>query len=252
MEQVATSIIGSLIFPPGLILFMLAVGVLLLNKSPVLGKSVLWFGLIIFYLSSTPFVSGHLINLLETYPALDADEIGNSDAGAIVILSSERDRDAKEYGGDTVGKYTLLRCRYGAFLQRKTGLPILVSGGRVFDKEGKSLAQVMAEVLREDFQAEKVWLEDKSRTTGENALFSEKFLAQKNIDAVYLVTQAWHMPRSVVAFEKAGLKVIPAPTAFEGGNPFKFMDILPSANSMNRTHFALHEMVGAIWYKIRY
>ena len=118
--------------------------------------------------------------------------------------------------------------------------------------EGKSLAQVMAEVLREDFQAEKVWLEDKSRTTGENALFSEKFLAQKNIDAVYLVTQAWHMPRSVVAFEKAGLKVIPAPTAFEGGNPFKFMDILPSANSINKTHFALHEMVGAFWYKIRY
>ena len=252
MEQIATSIIGSLILPPGLILLMLAVGALLLNKSPVLGKSMLLFGLIIFYLSSTPFISGHLINLLETYPALDAYEIGNSGAGAIVILSSGRDREAKEYGGDTVGKYTLLRCRYGAFLQRKTGLPILVSGGWVLDKEGKSLAQVMAEVLREDFQSENVWLEDKSRTTGENAIFSEKFLAQKNIDSVFLVTQAWHMPRSVVAFEKAGLKVTPAPTAFEGGNLFKLMDILPSANSISQTKFALHEMVGAFWYQIRY
>ena len=49
MELIATSIIGVLILPPGLILLVLAVGVLLLNKSPVLGKSVLWFGLIIFY-----------------------------------------------------------------------------------------------------------------------------------------------------------------------------------------------------------
>jgi len=231
---------------------MLAVGVLLLNKSPLMGKAALWFGLIIFYLFSTPLISSHLINQLETYPALGEYEIGKSGVGAIVILSSGRDRDAREYGGDTVDKHTLLRCRYGAFLQRKTGLPILVSGGRVLDKEGKSLAQVMAEVLREDFQAREVWLEDKSRTTGENALFSEKILAQKNIDAVYLVTQAWHMPRSVVAFEKTGLKVIPAPTAFEGGSPFKFMDMLPNANAINTSYFALHELIGAFWYKIRY
>jgi uncharacterized SAM-binding protein YcdF (DUF218 family) len=252
MEQIATGVIKSLILPPGLILFMLTVGVLLLNKSPVLGKSTLWLGLIISYLFSTPFISGHLINQLETYPALDEYKIGNSVAGAIVILSGDRDRNAQEYGGDTVGRDTLLRCRYGAFLQRKTGLPILVSGGWVLNKEGKSLAQVMAEVLREDFQARKIWLEDESSTTGENALFSEKFLAQKNIDAVYLVTQAWHMPRSVVAFEKTGLKVIPAPTAFEGGNPFNFMNMLPSANAINTSYFALHEMIGAIWYKIRY
>ena len=60
------------------------------------------------------------------------------------------------------------------------------------------------------------------------------------------------MPRSVVAFEKAGLKVVPAPTAFEGGKPFKFMDVLPSADAINISRFALHEMVGAFWYKIRY
>ena len=252
MEQIVTGVIKSMILPPGLILLMIAVGVLLLNKSPVLAKVAVWFGLIILYLFSTPLISGLLINQLETYPALDEYKIGNSDASAIVILSSGRDRNAKEYGGDTVDKYTLLRCRYGAFLQRKTGLPILVSGGWVLDKEGKSLAQVMAEVLREDFRAGKVWLEDKSRTTGENALFTEKILTQKNIDTVYLVTQAWHMPRSIAAFEKTGLKVIPAPTAFEGGNPFEFMDVLPRANAINTSYFALHEMIGALWYKIRY
>jgi uncharacterized SAM-binding protein YcdF (DUF218 family) len=252
MEQIVTSVIKSMLLPPGLFLSVIAVGVLLLNKNPLLGKTTVWSGLAIFYLFSTPFISGQLINQLETYPALDAYETGSSDAGAIVILSGERDRDAREYGGDTVGKHTLLRCRYGAFLQRKTGLPILVSGGWVFGKEGKSIAQLMAEVLRDDFRAGKVWLEDRSRTTGENALFSKRILTQKNIDTIYLVTQASHMPRSVAAFEKTGLKVIPAPTAFEGGNSFRFMDVLPSASAINTSYSALHEMIGAIWYKIRY
>ena len=127
-----------------------------------------------------------------------------------------------------------------------------MSGGLVLDKVGKSLAQVMAELLKEDFKAGEVWLEDKSKTTGENALFSQKLLEQKNVDTVYLVTQAWHMPRSIDAFEKTGLKVIPAPTAFEGEKSFNTMDLLPSADAINVTRLALHEMVGAIWYRVRY
>lgn len=215
---------------------------------------MLWFVLVVFYLLSTPLISRHLIAQVETYPALTPNEVGKHSAGAIVILSSSREKDAKEYGGDTVGKNTLLRCRYGAFLARKTGLPILVSGGFVLEKDGASLAQVMAELLRDDFQAGEVWLEDKSTTTKENALYSTKILSEKNIDTAYLVTQAGHMPRSVDAFEQAGLKVIPAPTAFESGegDSFEFLSLLPGTSAMNTSRFALHEIVGAFWYKIRY
>ncbi len=210
--------------------------------------------LVAFYLFSTPLISRHLIAQVETHPALDKNEIGKHGAGAIVILSSDREKDAKEYGGDTVGKNTLLRCRYGAFLARKTGLPILVSGGFVLEKDGASLAQVMADLLRDDFQVEEVWLEDRSTTTRENALYSTKILTEKNIDTAYLVTQAGHMPRSVDAFEKTGLKVIPAPTAFVSreGDALQFRDLLPSAGAMNASRLALHEIVGAIWYRIRY
>ncbi len=252
MEQFVTRTIDALIFPPGLFLVLFAVGLMLLNKRPALAKPLLSVGLIVFYLLSTPFIAGLLINRVETYPALDAKSLGNSAAGAIVVLASGRDKNAQEYGSDTVGAQTLLRSRYGAFLQRHTGLPILVSGGLVLGKEGKSLAQVMAELLREDFQAGEVWLEDKSRTTGENAFFSNKLLVQKQIDTIYLVTQAWHMPRSVAVFEKAGLKVIPAPTAFEGGKPFKMLALLPSAQAINISRYALREMTVALWYKIRY
>jgi uncharacterized SAM-binding protein YcdF (DUF218 family) len=219
-----------------------------------MGKLLLWVVLAAFYLFSTPLISRHLIAQVETYPALIPDEVGNHGAGAIVILSAGRETDAKEYGGDTVGKNTLQRSRYGAFLARKTGLPLLVSGGFTLDKEGASLAQVMAKLLREDFQVGEAWLEDKSTTTKENAVYSTKILLEKNIDTAYLVTQAAHMPRSVAAFEKAGLKVIPAPTAFESGegNSLLFFDLLPSPKAMKRSSSALHEIVGAVWYSIRY
>ncbi len=252
MELVFTYIINWLILPPGLIFCLLVIGLILISQKPVIGKSVLWIGIIVFYLTSTPVISDFLIRQLEIYPALDVEKLKDHNAGAIVVLTSEREKDAREYGGDTVGTNSLLRSRYGAFLHRKTGLPILVSGGFVLDKEGKSLAQVMAETLRNDFHAENVWLEDKSHTTAENAVFSKKILAQKQIDTIFLVTQASHMPRSVAVFENTGLKVIPAPTAFKGGKVFKLTGLLPEANTIYKTRLALHELVGILWYKIRY
>jgi hypothetical protein len=36
-----------------------------------------------------------------------------------------------EYGGDTLGRLTLERVRYGARVAKKTGLPVLVAGGSV-------------------------------------------------------------------------------------------------------------------------
>lgn len=252
MDLVATSIIKSVLLPPGLFFVILAVGLLLLNKRSASGKAVLWSGLLVCYLLSTPFVAGRLAELVETYPALDPNELANVDVGAIVILSGAREKNALEYGGDSVSQDTLLRCRYGASLHHKTGLPILVSGGWVLDKEGSSLAQVMAEVLVQEFHTGPVWLEDRSRTTWENAMFSSEFLLQKNINSVYLVTQAWHMPRSVSAFEKSGLKVIPAPTAFASGATSVSLDLLPSPYAILTSSMVLHELLGAWWYQLRY
>ena len=252
MEQFVTRAIEAFILPPGIFLVVFTVAAVLLIKRPLLARRLLYAGIAIFYLISTPLVADLLISQVERYPALEYEDFKQSGAGAIVILGSGRDKDAREFGGDTVGKHSLLRARYGAFLQRKTGLPIVVSGGLVLNQEGKSIAQVMADVLKEEYNAGEVWLEDKSRTTGENALYSKRLLEKKQIDTVYLVTQAWHMPRSVSIFEKVGFNVVPAPTAFESGKPFVWLDILPDARAIKLSSMALHEMAGAVWYRIRY
>jgi len=255
MEVLITNSIESLLFPPGGIFVVLVLSLVLLRTKPVLAKTLISVSLVAGYLLSTPLVSGWLIATLQSYPALTADDLEKSNAQAIVVLASGRYQEAPEYGGvDTVGNNTLLRIRYGAYLHRATGLPVLVSGGNPGDDDRLSLAQVMANSLKDDFQVETVWQENKSRTTAENAGFSQLFLAEKEIETVLLVTQAWHMPRSVVIFEQSGLKVTPAPTAFIGAgtDDLKLSDVLPGARSLLTSRYALHEWVGRLWYLIRH
>jgi uncharacterized SAM-binding protein YcdF (DUF218 family) len=252
MELYFTKFLKSLVFPPGGFLLLWLFGLLLLKRNARLARGVLWGGFAIAYLLSTNLVSALLLEAVESYPALTRAQIEQSPARAIVVLSAGRDHNAPEYGGDTVGSNTLVRIRYGAYLQRLTGLPMLVSGGHVLDSEGDSLAEVMARSLREDFGVKEVWLEDESRNTEENARFSQTLLAQKGIDHVFLVTQAFHMPRAVAIFEQMGLKVTPAPTQFDSVTGVSLFDLLPDAGAVEDSYYALHELVGRLWYAVRY
>ena len=72
----------------------------------------------------------------------------------------------------------------------------------------------MANTLQQDFSVSARWLEERSRTTWENARFSAEMLQAQGIKSVVLVTDAWHMRRSRWSFEQAGLQVIPAPQGF--------------------------------------
>ena len=252
IELFFSKILKSLVFPPGGFLLAILIGLLLLRRKPQLGKSLLWLGLVSGYLLSTPLVSDLMQQQLQSYPALAEAEISQSAAQAIVVLSAGRYRNAPEYGGDTVDNRSLARVRYGAYLQRLTGLPMVVSGGKVFDPEGKSLAQVMAESLQQDFHIDNVWLEDQSRNTAENARLSKQLLRQKNIDTVLLVTDALHMARSVAVFEQVGLRVIPAPTRFTMLDDDWLLLLLPNASAIGGSYYALHELVGRAWYAVRY
>lgn len=252
MWQLVARTFEELVLPPGLFLILTACCLYLRRKRPALGKASVYTVMLVFYLCCSPYFAGLLISQVETYPALDASNPGDPTAGAIVLLSGDLSFAAPEYGGDTVGGHTLLRARYAAFLQRNTGLPILVSGGLLPHGANKSLAQAMAENLKQDFNAAELWLEDKSISTAENAFFSKTLLAQKQVSRVYLVTQTWHMPRAVAIFEKAGLSVIPAPTAFLGARAFNWNNLLPSAGGLNMSRYALREMAAYIWYQVLY
>ena len=166
-----------------------------------------WLALVLLYLLSISPVANRLLRQWEDVPALELP-VAASDNTAIVVLGGGMPRVSPERPGFRPSPYTLERLRHGGFLQKQTGLPLLVSGGG-FRPE----AVTMAESLEQDFSAEVRWVEDQSTTTWENATFSREMLPPE-ITRVIVVTHAWHMPRSVFSFEQAGFEVLPAPTAF--------------------------------------
>lgn len=251
MDIFITRFIESWIMPPGGFIAAAALGLLLLRWRPQLGLALSASGLGLLYLFSTSVGAHFLMSFVQLYPALNKEVLDAPDAGAIVVLAAGRNKDAPEYGGDTVSRVTLERLRYGVWLHRRTGLPLLVTGGSPMG-EKMALAELMARVARDEYGVADVWVEKASDTTWENAEFSQQLLADKGVDSVLLVTHAWHMPRSVAVFEATGLRVTPAPTAFDRLNPnHGILNLLPDADSMKRSSWAAHELLGRVWYWLR-
>ncbi len=245
-------VVELLLLPPGMSLLLL-LGALLFWRVRRLALSLLVVALTTLYAASLPITAQWLIGSLEhRFPPIAADATQTRGAGAIVVLGAGRYPDAPEYGGDTVSSLELVRLRYAARLQRRTGLPLLVTGGSTMSQAIPE-AQLMQRALREDLGIADSWTEERSHTTAENARFSAEVLAQKGVHRVFLVTHALHMPRAVAVFRRTGLEVVPAPTAFHRPHPMDrgITAWLPRIDALRRTDQALHEYIGMLWYDLR-
>ena len=119
------------------------------------------------------------------------------------------------------------------------------------DALAKLKAQRSITSLLKDFGVKVRWLESASDNTRENAQLTAKLLLPEGHKRVAVVTHAWHMPRSVNAFEQAGFAVVPAPTTYSSARGFSVFDFVPSSAALQGTARALHEWIGILWYRIR-
>ena len=95
-------------------------------------------------------------------------------------------------------------------------------------------------------------LEDRSRDTLENLVFSKRIAQPRPGETWLLATSAIHMPRAVQAARLAGWKVVPwatdYATAAHGGGPSLFGS--PGLNLFLADQ-AAHEWLGLVGYKLR-
>jgi uncharacterized SAM-binding protein YcdF (DUF218 family) len=254
MAILLTKIAAALALPPGANLLLAVAGLALWRRAKLLAMLLFAASFVSLYLFSIPKVGDALFEAVERYPARLPGAPLAEDVGAIVVLAGGRNSNAPEYGGETVAFPSLVRLRYGARLQRETGLPLLVSGGRVHGGEPASEAALIKGVLEGELNVPVRWLEERSRNTAENARYSVELLRRENIAAVILVTDAAHMARAVEVFEGQGVRVSAAPTGRRTGNRAAagVLDWLPSASALDRSRIALHELLGQLWYRIRY
>ncbi len=185
---------------------------------------------------STPFVAGCVTRpLVERYPPRPAVELPAADA--IVLLAGP---DAE-------------RVRHSARLYHAGKAPlIIVTGGLVWDGPALSEARVLQRQLRAlGVPDHALLIEDDSRNTRQNALFTAELAATLGIEHVLLVTSAWHMPRAAAAFGRTALHVIAAaPSRRIRGTPSIFQ-ALPNAPALSASTAALREYLGLVVYRLR-
>lgn len=258
MPDFLYAISRELILPPANLFLLILVGLVLMRRRPRAGRALAATGLALLAVLSTTAGASLLVRPLEDMVTpLRAPE--RAGAQAIVVLAAGRLRAAPEYGGLDIPDYVALaRLRYAAHLQRRTGLPLLVSGGvgaRVVANGPRgrvgALAEAMAAALDGDFGVPVKWIEAGSRDTAENAAFSSAMLRRDGVRRILLVTDAMHMARARMAFEHAGMEVVDAPTMFFANQPFSPGSWVPSAEGLRRSWYAVYELLGLGWYRLR-
>ena len=233
-------LLGALVLPPTGPLLLAIAGALMLRRRPRAGRALVWSGLAILLALSLGPVSGFLLRLANDSPAVRLEDART--AQAVVILGGGVRRGAVEYGGDTLGRITLERVRYGAKLARETGLPVLVAGGSVFGDTATE-ASVMRAALEKEFNVPVRWAEDRSRNTHENAQFSAAMLKRDGVNRVVLVMHGFDIRRARAEFEAAGIAVVPAPTVIPRDSVTTPLDFVPSMGALQGSHVALYELL---------
>ena len=236
----AKTILKALVLPPGGPWLLAVIGALLLLWRVWLGTLVLSVGLALLGALSIPLVANGLTALAEHYPALDASRPTN--AQAIVILGGGVHRAyAAEYRGPSAGPYLLDRLAYGAYLSRRTGLPILVTGWHVE-------AIAMRDTLERNFGLEPRWVDQGAYDTFDNARDAARMLRAANLSRVLLLTSSTHMWRAAHEFSAAGLSVIPAPVDVLAGSRWgqgpALLRYLPDMDALQRSYDAVYELTG--------
>ena len=249
----ATNLIASMILPPGVFFVLLAAGLFWGGKH----RWARWLAavsLVAFTLLTLKVVAYQLAAPFEArWPPLAPQATkGLTPAQAmIVVLGGGRTLGALEYPErETLSGPSLRRVVFAAQLAARTGLPLAVSGG---SPDGGALgeAELMKNLLENGLRQHVTLVEAKSFDTRQNALYIAKALADGKVRTVVLVTDVFHMPRAVRAFEAAGLKVLPAPVFFRASAPLNVTDFVPSVDGLELSRYVLHEWIGAVWYGMR-
>jgi|SRR5687767_4596215 len=233
------SLAKALILPPGGPFLVMLAGVLVARRAPRAGRALVWIGALSLALLSLPIVAWGLTRAFDRQPFDVAQAAG---AKAVVILGGGTRRDAREYGGDTLARLSLERVRYGAQVAKRTGLPVLVTGGT--PPGGRATeASLMRDALTGEYGVPVRWVEERSRNTHENARFSAALLKADGVERIVLVGHAFDLPRATAEFGDAGIAAIAAPTGLPSHGRVVPMDFVPSVTALQQSYYALYEML---------
>jgi uncharacterized SAM-binding protein YcdF (DUF218 family) len=179
----------------------------------------------------------------------DRNPIPHESAQALVVLSGGAYTPVPDRPYTSPQTQTYERSRHTAWLYKNwKPLPVLACGGGPY---GEPLSFAMRQVLEaEGVPADKIWLETRSGSTYENAVYGCEILRRHGISKIILVDEARFLPRAVACFRKQGITVVPA--AFNFTHLYwEADDFLPGSRAIQMNGETIHEYIGLLWYRLR-
>jgi uncharacterized SAM-binding protein YcdF (DUF218 family) len=233
--------------------FLISAGVLgaILSALVSIGRRLLIASVVLLAICGySPLGNWLLYPLEQRFPPWDAAR-GEPD-GIIVLggsieteVSAARGRPAFTHAADRIIATAALARQY-------PNARILFSGGNanlVSDDTAKEADYAITVFESLGIARERLTTERRSRNTQENAEFSKAIANPRAGERWLLVTSAYHMPRSVGLFRKAGFAVEPYPVDWRvgrDGDHLRFSVV--AIEGLERTDIAVREWIGLIAY----
>lgn len=260
------NIAESMLLPPGSIILLLLICLfftLKAKKSRFLPVILMSASALFLYVISTPFCSSFLMKNLENRYApqsINTMRIPASEVQGAISIIVVPCAGIVENSPDGIGlrPETSNRVNAAFLLYRRTGYPILLSGGNP-SRNRQENAQTEAGQAASWLQAAGVsrrslLIEGNSQNTAENAKNSIQLLLEtypRRAIRIFLVTSAYHMPRAVLSFEKFPGEIVPIPVSQKAGDSsIHLQSFLPAITSLHDSSRVLREYAGLLLYAL--
>jgi uncharacterized SAM-binding protein YcdF (DUF218 family) len=234
-------------------MLLLAAGLLCMARRRRLGLRLSWLALTILLLTGWEPLADLCLRQLEMqYPNPRPNAPLNGYAGMVVLGGALQDAKLWTAEGQIALDEAAERMIVPVgLLQRNPGLRLLFTGGSGHMNAEKFTEAERAKIFFDNLNvpANRVSYEPASRTTYENALFSAKLPGVDPKQPWLLVTSAYHMPRSVAAFRKAGWNITPYAVDFRTSEEWGWTDYSLTRGAV-KWHLFLHETIGLFMYRL--
>ena len=240
-----------LITSPLFFVLTLLVILIILRKSKLikLKNSLLFLSFLTLFLFSNPLISNKLVKYIEaSYLPVKLSQVPESDY--IVVLSG-----MVHFVKDNVYEWSDPDRFFAGIklLNANKGRKIIYTGGLLPWEKKKNTEGELLKNKSIEFGVDEndILTTKKVQNTYEeaNAIF---YLINKK-SKIILVTSAFHMNRATFLFKKHGFKVFPYPVDFQfKNNKITILDFIPSAGSLSRSSFAIREVLGRMYYRVKF
>lgn len=244
-------VLGFFLVPSNLIASILLAGLVLVFIERRAGSVVLTGATIALCAAALSPLGNLLLTPLEQrFPEF---EFPQHDVDGIIVLGGSYDSQSHGYVSTIVlGEDTEPMAVMVELARRYSRAKIIFSGGTEPPGLGPSEASIAKQYfISFGIAADRILVEEQSVTTEQNARFSADLIHPTLTSRWLLVTSAYHMPRAMGAFRKAGFNVSAFPVGLRthGWRDLWWPESTATDN-MRRVDIAVHEWLGLVFYRV--